>query len=236
MNKFLLLFLTASFLLLGCFEQAPQGADGGSMAENKTQPVVQPSFVIIAPEEDEVIDVSGSGGPVSVILSTTNFVIKIGGEKKFGEGHFVFVLDGGPPMHVYGKSYTFENVPLGEHTLYVELVHNDGSSYVPRVYRSLHFEVSSTTKNYEPATYTVLIKDFSYEPSSLEVNVGDTIVWVNRGAYPRSATCAGLFDSQMISPGKNATTLMSKAFECDFFSLNYPDLKGHIKVNPAPVG
>jgi len=29
---------------------------------------------------------------------------------------------------------------------------------------------------------------------------------------------------------------MSKEFECDFFSTNYPAMKGHIKVNPKLTG
>lgn len=232
MKKFLFLFLLAFLALAGCLQQ-PQPAEEAE-GDGSTQPVVQPSFIIISPEEAEVIEVKGAGGPVSVILNTKNFAIRLGGEKKVGEGHFVFVLDNGAPVLVYGKSYTFEQVPLGEHTLYIEMVHNDGTSYVPKIYRSVHFTVSSSSRQYVPSTYIVTIKDFSYEPSSLEVNVGDSIVWVNEGSFPRSASCPGLFDSQMVSPGKNSTTVMSKEFECDFFSINYPHLKGHIKVYSAP--
>ncbi|MEM3422672.1 MAG: hypothetical protein QXF70_02490 [Candidatus Bilamarchaeaceae archaeon] len=228
------LLLVALLILAGCFEQTSTEVANNTTIENKTKPVLQPSFIIINPEENEQITVEGKSGPVTIILNTKNLVLRQGGEKKIGEGYFVFILDDGEPIKVYEKTYTFENVPVGEHTVYVELVHNDGTPYTPRITRSVHFSVASSIKEYTPSTYTIIINDFSYEPASIEVNVGDTVVWVNNGKFPRSATCTGLFDTQIIAPGKNASITMTQPLECDFMSLNQPNMKGHIKVNLAP--
>lgn len=231
----LLLMIVGLFIIMaGCFEQPQTNEQNNtSVVENKTKPVVLPSFIIVSPEENEEIKVDGKEGSVTVILNTKDFVIKKSGPNKIGEGHFVFVLDNGEPINVYEKSYTLENVEVGDHTLQIEIVHNDGSSYIPRISKSLHFTVAPIVKEYVPTTYTVSIKDFSYEPSYLEVNVGDTIIWVNTGSYPRTATCTNFFDTQIIAPGKNATTVMTRSFECDYFSINYPTMKGHIKVKPT---
>lgn len=235
MRKMILVLLVLGIVLLsGCFEQQPSQTANNTTVENKTAPVVQPSFTIVAPEENEQITVDGKSGSVSLILSTKNLVLRSGGEKKIGEGHFLVSLDDNEPIELYEKTYTFEDVPEGDHIITVELVHNDGTHYTPRITKTVKFTVVSSIKEYTPSTYVVKIKDFSYEPSSLEVNVGDTVVWVNEGKFPRSATCTGLFDTQIIQTGKNASITMTKPLECDFISLNYPAVKGHIKVNPAP--
>jgi len=236
MRAVLLLALVGLFIILaGCFEQPQTNEQNNtSVVENKTKPVVLPSFTIVSPEENEEIKVDGKSGSVTVILSTKDLVIKRSGQNKIGEGHFVFVLDDGEPIDVYEKSYTLENVGVGDHTLQIEIVHNDGSSYIPRISKSLHFTVAPTVKEYVPTTYTITIKDFSYEPSYLEVNVGDTVIWINSGNYPRTATCTNFFNTGIVSAGKNASVVMTKPFECDYFSLNYPAMKAHIKVNPTP--
>jgi hypothetical protein len=71
-----------------------------------------------------------------------------------GEGHVHFVLDL-QPLVVWenGDSYTFSNVPPGEHQLMVELVQNDHSSFSPPVMRQIRFQTSITPQTM-PATGT----------------------------------------------------------------------------------
>ena len=190
-----------------------------------------PSFTIVSPDESEVISTTEEQASVDVVLSTSNLVLRQSGTKTVGEGHFVFTLDDTDTFPVYAKIFTLENVAEGEHVLKIELVHNDGSSYVPSITRSVGFYVEKEVTEYVPVEYTVYMDDFSYDPEDITVNVGDTVTWVNEGAYPRSATCTGMFDSEMIGPGESASVVMTTAGECDYFSLNHPPMTAHITVN-----
>jgi plastocyanin len=42
-----------------------------------------------------------------------------------------------------------------------------------------------------PGAHTVEIRGFTYVPATLEVAVGDTVVWVNRDIVPHTATQDG---------------------------------------------
>ncbi|MFH1222461.1 MAG: hypothetical protein V1492_05240 [Candidatus Micrarchaeota archaeon] len=220
-------------LLFGCINNPPP-VENTTNTTNQTPPLVMPSFTIATPSEDETFKVQGTSGAVDIVLTTKNLILKQSGVKKIGEGHFAFALDDATSVPVYQKTYTLDNVATGEHVLRIELVHNDGSSYSPKISRSVRFFVENEIKIYVPVEYVVSIKDFSYEPATLEANVGDKVTWVNNGAYPRSATCVGKFDTQVLGPGKNATITLTEPLECDYIALTHSAMKGHIKVNPAP--
>jgi outer membrane protein assembly factor BamB len=80
-------------------------------------------------------------GSITITVNTSNFnvVDKQGTTSVSGEGHIHFYMDVQPPTdptkpavppsgfwaYVSGTSYTFENVPVGIHTFYVQLVNND---------------------------------------------------------------------------------------------------------------
>lgn len=70
-----------------------------------------------------------------------------------GEGHLHFVLDLSPlVVWEHSSSYTFENVPFGEHQLMVELVNTDHSSLSPPVMRQIHFRTVAVLPAAMPAT------------------------------------------------------------------------------------
>ena len=51
----------------------------------------------------------------------------------------------------------------------------------------------------KPKTHTVTMENMRFQPESLTVARGDTVVWVNRDLVPHTATSkAGGFDSQII--------------------------------------
>jgi plastocyanin len=82
-----------------------------------------------------------------------------------------------------------------------------------------------------PATHTVTIDASSYQPATLTVRVGDSIVWVNKDLLVHTATTQpGGFDSQAIAPGKSwkytAKTEGEIAYSCTF----HPAMKGTIRV------
>lgn len=217
-------------LLFGCVGEEPE-IEVPEENETEEPPVVLPSFAIISPDEDEIILTTEELGTVDVVLSTQNLIIRQSGSKKIGEGHFVFTLNGADTFSVYSKVFTLENLGMGEQTLEVELVHNDGSSYSPSITRSVTFYMEQESTEYVPQEYTAYINDFSFEPEELVVNVGDTVTWINQGQYPRSALCAGTFDSGVVTPGESASVVMTKSGECDYISYNYPAMSAHIVIN-----
>jgi plastocyanin len=83
-----------------------------------------------------------------------------------------------------------------------------------------------------PATHTVTIDGSRFDPSTLAVKAGDTIVWVNKDPFPHTSTSkAGEFDSQTIAAGKSWTLTAAKkgtfAYTCTF----HPTMKGTLRVN-----
>ena len=48
------------------------------------------------------------------------------------------------------------------------------------------------------ATQTVTIEGMKFQPASVTVKRGDTVVWQNKDVVPHTATAAGKFDSKNI--------------------------------------
>jgi plastocyanin len=59
----------------------------------------------------------------------------------------------------------------------------------------------------KPATHTVTIEGTNFQPATLTVKAGDSVVWVNKDPFPHTATSedAGGFDSHVIPPDKSWT-------------------------------
>ncbi len=237
MKSFALVF-GIMLLLAGCIQFGGEAPAENETEEPEPQPeiVPLPSFVIVSPDEGEVLQTETDYGSVDVILSTSNLIIKPAGSapNKVGEGHFTVSVDGGQPLHVFTKTYTLEGVEPGSHTLRIELVNNDHTSYSPPIVQTVSFYVEKVSTEYVPEDYTVKIRDFSYDPQTLTVNVGDRVTWVNEGAYPRSATYTGAFDTEVIAPGGSATVTMGVAGTFEYYSLTHMAMKGRITINPQP--
>lgn len=77
----------------------------------------------------------------------------------------------------------------------------------------------------KPKTHTITIVDaMHYEPATLTVRAGDTVVWVNKDVVQHTATSVGGgFDSPALSPGKSWKYIARKkgafAFNCRFHPL-----------------
>jgi len=226
----LIVFGILLVLLFGCIGEEPV-VDVPEDNETEETVVSPPLFEIVSPDADEVVLTTEELGTADIVLSTQNLVLRQSGSKKDGEGHFVFTLDSVDTFSVYNKVFTLENLAYGEHSLEIELVHNDGSSYSPSITRSVTFYVEYESTEYVPVEHTVYINDFSFEPTDIEVNVGDTVVFVNQGEYPRSALCTGMFDSGVVGTGESVSVVMTTAGECDYISYNYPSMTAHITVN-----
>jgi plastocyanin len=238
MKSLMLVLLLASITLTGCvmFEEQT------NVTENVTPPpppppAPTPSFSITSPLSGELVMVETAPGDVNLVMSTSNLILRAkGGTKKTGEGHFQITLDNGVPDTSSSKIYVMSGVEEGSHTVEVELLNNDGTPYSPRITRSVTFTVEQEAPEvYVPQEYTVKIKDFTYEPAELTVNVSDKVTFVNEGNFPRSATCfingKEVFDTDILASGKSATITMEKPFVCEYYATTHRAMTGKITVN-----
>ncbi len=240
MKSLMLILLLASVALTGCIILQEEV----EVEENVTEPPPPPppptpSFSITSPESGEVVLVSEETGEVSLVMKTENLLLRpVGGLKKFGEGHFKITLDGSDAGTSSSKIAVLEDVTLGTHTIEVELMHNDGTSYSPRITASVTFTMEQEEpEEYVPQEYQVKIYDFEYDPSQLTVKQTDKVTFTNEGNYPRSATCfihgEEIFDTDVLAPGKSATITMDQIMECEFYSTTHYAMKGRIKVESS---
>ena len=69
-------------------------------------------------------------------------------------------------------------------------------------------------------TYTVHIKGFKFDPETIEVAKGDTVIWINDDVVPHTATAKGVFDSKGLDQGKSwsyvASTPGTYPYICTF--------------------
>ncbi len=237
MKSLMLILLLASVTMTGCIIIQEEV----DVTENETEPPPPPppptpSFSITSPESGEVVMVAEETGDVSVVLKTQNLLLRpVGGIKKVGEGHFKLTLDGADAGTASSKIAVLEGVALGTHTLDVELLHNDGASYSPRIASSVTFTVEQEEpEEYVPQEHQVKVLDFEYDPAQLTVKQTDKVTFTNEGSYPRSATCfiggEEVFDTDVLSPGESATITMDQVMECEFYSTTHFAMKGTITV------
>jgi plastocyanin len=79
-------------------------------------------------------------------------------------------------------------------------------------------------------THTVVIDGVKYEPESLTVNRGDTVVWVNKDPFPHTVTAKGAFDSHSIDAGKSWKYTARKAGDYNYVCTFHPNMKGTLTV------
>lgn len=237
MKSLVLVLLLASITLTGCviFQEE------ANVTENVTPPPPpppppNPSFSITSPLEGELLLIPEETGDVNLVMTTSNLILRPkGGVKKIGEGHFSMTVDGGVAETSSSKINVLPGIGAGDHTIEVELLHNDGSSYSPRISKSVSFTVQQEEpEEYVPQEYTVKVKDFSYEPAELTVFVSDKVTFTNEGNSPRSATCfvngKEVFDTDVIASGKSVTITMDKAVVCEYYSTTHRAMTGMLTV------
>jgi len=81
-----------------------------------------------------------------------------------------------------------------------------------------------------PTTHTVVIDGVKYEPETVTVKRGDTIVWINKDPFPHTVTATGVFDSHEIAAGKSWKYTARKAGEYAYVCTLHPNMKGTLKV------
>lgn len=82
-----------------------------------------------------------------------------------------------------------------------------------------------------PKTHTVKIDASRFEPATLTVAPGDTVVWVNTDILPHTATSTiGAFDSKDIKPGKSWKYVVPKKGLFDYACTYHAVMKGTLRV------
>jgi plastocyanin len=83
----------------------------------------------------------------------------------------------------------------------------------------------------KPATHTVVIDGVKFEPQTLAVKVGDTIVWINHDPFPHTATAqGGQFDSHEIAPGRTWKLTAKKAGVFPYACTLHPTMRATLRV------
>jgi plastocyanin len=101
---------------------------------------------------------------------------------------------------------------------------------------------SSTAGLPRPSTPTVDVEmqDYVFAPASVEIEVGTTVRWTNRGQAPHTATADdGSFDTGQIATGESAGHVFASTGTFTYLCTLHPDMRGTITVvaaaSPAPT-
>ena len=87
------------------------------------------------------------------------------------------------------------------------------------------------------ASGAVTIADFTYSPTSITIDVGDTITWNNDGPTPHSATANdGSFDTGILKKGQSGAHTFNQAGSFSYYCKPHPFMKATVVVQAAQSG
>jgi plastocyanin len=81
---------------------------------------------------------------------------------------------------------------------------------------------------------SVTIKNFAFDPTELNINMGDTVTWTNDDSVPHTATqkpSGSGFQSGTLSPGDSFSFAFEEAGEFDYFCEFHGNMAGKIIVS-----
>jgi len=93
------------------------------------------------------------------------------------------------------------------------------------------------------AAKTVAIKGYAFSPSTLTINVGDTVTWTNEDTAPHTVTVTNgpvKFDSGNLAKGQSFSYTFTVAGTYGYYCAVHPDMVGQVVVTgtsstPAPT-
>ena len=94
-------------------------------------------------------------------------------------------------------------------------------------------EPSAAAKTAHKVHVVTMSHTFSYEPQTLEVNVGDTIVWKDTDLYQHTVTSVDRksFNSGPINPGGSWRYKAVKEGTYAYFCVPHPNMRGTLIVH-----
>jgi plastocyanin len=96
--------------------------------------------------------------------------------------------------------------------------------------------------NNPPTTVTVSVGDNFFDPASVTVTAGSTIIWKNMGTHDHTATSgspgarSNLFDSGALNPNQSFQHTFSSAGNFAYFCTVHPEMSGMIIVQAPSSG
>lgn len=82
-----------------------------------------------------------------------------------------------------------------------------------------------------PQVHEVVIEGMQFNPATLEVNQGDTVVWTNRDFFPHNATAEdGAFRSDDLEPGQSWRFRADAKGNFPYFCSLHPTMKATLTV------
>lgn len=84
-----------------------------------------------------------------------------------------------------------------------------------------------------PRTHSVAIRNLAYEPDSLVVAVGDTVVWTNYDVLPHTVTSVGKeWDSGSIPANGEWQLVVRDSVTQRYLCTFHPTMRGTVVVRP----
>ena len=82
-----------------------------------------------------------------------------------------------------------------------------------------------------PKTHRVKIDATRFEPATLTVAAGDTVIWSNADLFPHTVTSPiGVFDSKEIKPGKSWKYVVPRKGLFEYICSLHPTMKASLRV------
>jgi plastocyanin len=83
----------------------------------------------------------------------------------------------------------------------------------------------------------VYIRDFYFSPSSISVQPGTTVTWINAGRAPHTVTSDdGQFDSGVLMPGDSYTVKFVGQGTLSYYCAIHPFMRGSVGVGTPAMG
>jgi hypothetical protein len=73
------------------------------------------------------------------------------------------------------------------------------------------------------------MRDFSFSPATITVDVGDSVTWVNAGEQPHNAV-GDDFSTSLLDAGESGSKSFSSAGTFSYICTVHPQMKGTVKV------
>lgn len=85
-----------------------------------------------------------------------------------------------------------------------------------------------------PRRHVVEIRAMAFEPKTIEIRPGDTVVWVNRDLVPHTATATdAAWTSPELGPGDEWATAAIAEGAQDYLCAYHSDMRGSVEVVPG---
>lgn len=108
---------------------------------------------------------------------------------------------------------------------------------MPRIALALALAAGAGPGLAAAGTHIVVIEGMAFHPAALELQAGDTVVWVNRDIVPHTATAASpKFDSGEIAAGKSWSRRFDSPGTVSYYCAFHPVMKAKVAVHKQGVG